>query len=431
MHLVAFLLAGPTSHHHGMWRHPETDNRFLTPEYWENTARILEQGCFDALFFADISGLSDFYKGSYETVLARGGQMGLLDPLPMLSMMARVTKHIGLATTMSTTFHKAFHLARVLGTLDVLSQGRVAWNIVTSSSNTQARNFGIELMSRETRYDHADEVVEACCALWDSWEPDAIVLDRAAGVFADASKVHRVNYEGRWVKSRGPSTVPRSPQGRPVLMQAGSSPRGREFGARWGEVIFTLQHAKSDMQEYRADMRARAAAFGRDPDDCRILVSVDPIIGETRAIAEAKRDYVNSLVDPELGLALVSAHTGTDFSSYPLDQPIADIEIRGGSRGSFDVILQGTRSAGLTLGEAAQRFATSELCPQIVGSPVDVADELQDLFESGACDGFVLTPTVFPGTFEQFVRSVVPLLQARGLFRTHYAGTTLRENLRK
>ena len=356
--------------------------------------------------------------------------MGLLDPIPMLSMMARVTRHIGLAATLSTTFHNAFHLARVLATLDLLSHGRVAWNVVTSSSHSQARNFGIELLDRDTRYDHADEVVEACCQLWDSWEPDALVIDKASGVFADAAKVHRVDYAGRWIKTRGPLTVPRSPQGRPVLMQAGSSPRGRDFGARWGEVIFTLQHAKPDMQAFRADMRSRMERCGRNPDDCAILVSVDPIIGETRSIAVEKQAYVNSLVDPELGLALISAHTGTDFSGYPLDQPIADVEVREGSRGSFDVIQQGTKSASLTLGQAAQHFATSELCPQIVGTPGEIADQLQDLFESGGCDGFVLTPTVFPGTFEQFARGVVPELQRRGLFRTRYTGGTLRENLR-
>ncbi len=430
MRLVAFLLAGPTSHHHGMWRHPETDNGFLEPEYYEHVARVLEQGCFDACFFADILGLSDFYKGSYETVLSKGGQMGLLDPLPMLSMMARVTRHLGLGMTMSTTFHNAFHLARALGTLDVLSHGRVAWNIVTSSSSTQARNFGIKLMPRDTRYDHAEEVVEACCKLWDSWQPGALVLDKERGVFADASKVRRVNYEGQWIESQGPLTLPSSAQGRPVLMQAGSSPRGRDFGAKWAEIIFTLQHAKPDMQAFRSDMHSRMGRFNRDPKDCAILVSVDPIIGETRSIAEEKAAFVNDLVDPELGLALVSAHTGTDFSSYPLDQKLDDLEIAQGSRGSLDVILQGTKSAGLTLGEAAKRFAISELCPQIVGTPDDVADQLQDLFESGGCDGFVLTPTAFPGTFEQFSRAVVPRLQARKLMRTHYTGRTLRETLR-
>jgi len=432
MRLVAFLLAGPTSHHHGMWRHPETDNGFLDPEYYEHIARVLERGCFDGLFFADVLALSDFYKGSYHTILSRGGQMGFLDPIPLLSMMARVTKHIGLAATISTSFHKAFSLARTLATLDTISHGRAAWNVVTTSSRTQHRNHGIEdkdFLARDTRYDQADEVLEACFKLWDSWEPDALIVNKSTGVFADADKVHRVNYDGRWVKSQGPLTVPRSPQGHPVIMQAGSSPRGRDFGARWGEIIFTLQHAKPDMQAFRADMRERAARFGRDPNECAILVSVDPIIGETRAIAEAKRDYINDLVDPELGLALVSAHTGTDFSKYPLDQKLTELNMTEGSRGSFDVILQGTRSEGMTLGEVAKRFATSELCPQLVGTPTDIADQMQDYFESGACDGFVLTPTVFPATFEQFARSVVPELQSRGLFRTRYTGKTFRENL--
>jgi alkanesulfonate monooxygenase SsuD/methylene tetrahydromethanopterin reductase-like flavin-dependent oxidoreductase (luciferase family) len=212
-------------------------------------------------------------------------------------------------------------------------------------------------------------------------------------------------------------------------MQAGSSPRGRDFAARWAEVIFTLQHAKPDMQAFRRDISERMSRHGRAPNACAILTSVDPIIGETRSIAREKQEFVNGLVDPELGLALMSSHIGIDLSGYPRDKPLADIDIKEGSRGSLDVILQGTRSGGLTLREAARHFAISELCPQMVGTPADVADQLQDLFEAEACDGFVLTPTVFPGTFEQFVRSVVPELQARGLFRSEYAGAMLRENL--
>ena len=213
-------------------------------------------------------------------------------------------------------------------------------------------------------------------------------------------------------------------------MQAGSSPRGRDFAARWAEVIFTLQHAKPDMQAFRCDISERMERIGRRPNECAVLTSVDPIIGETRSIAREKQDYVNSLVDTELGLALMSAHTGIDLSVYPRDKPLIDFDNKKGSRGSFDVMLQGTRAGDLTLAEAARQFAISELCPQIVGTPADVADQLQDLFEAEACDGFVLTPTVFPGTFEQFARSVVPELQARGLFRWEYTGTTLRENLR-
>lgn len=430
MHLVAFLLAGPTAHHHGAWRHPEADNGFLTPEWHEHIARVLEQGRFDSLFFADILGLYDLYGGSFATILGRGGQMGLLDPIPLLSIMARVTRHIGLGATLSTTFFPPYHLARSLGTLDLMSGGRVAWNVVASHGRLEALNFGVdELPARNARYDVAEDVVRAVCALWDSWDADALVMDKQRGVFADPAKVHYVNYVGQWVKTRGPLTVPRSPQGRPVIMQAGSSPRGREFAARWGEIVFTLQHSKADMQAFYRDMKTRVVAAGRAPEDCKILPSVDPIIGETDAIARERQAFLNDLVVAELGMAQMSGHIGTDLSRFPADQPLGDMAIEDGSRGSFDVILQGTEAQGLTLGEAARRFATSELCPQIVGSPQSVADQLQDLFESEACDGFILTPTLMPGMYESFVRGVVPLLQARGLFRTEYAGTTLRENL--
>jgi FMN-dependent oxidoreductase (nitrilotriacetate monooxygenase family) len=431
MHLVAFLLAGPTAHHHGAWRHPEADNGFLAPEWHEHIARVLEQGRFDSLFFADILGLYDLYGGNFATILGRGGQMGLLDPIPLLSIMARVTRHVGLGATLSTTFYPPYHLARSLGTLDLMSGGRVAWNVVASHGRLEAMNFGIdELPPRNARYDVAEDVVQAVCALWDSWDADALVLDKQGGVFADPAKVHYVNYQGPWVKTRGPLTVPRSPQGRPVIMQAGSSPRGRDFAARWGEVVFTLQHDKSAMQAFYRDMKARVVAAGRAPEDCKILPSVDPIIGETDAIARERQAYLNDLVVAELGMAQMSGHIGTDLSRFPPDQPLQDMDIEDGSRGSLDVILQGTAAHGLTLGEAARRFATSELCPQIVGSPASVADQLQDLFESQACDGFILTPTLMPGMYESFVRGVVPLLQARGVFRTEYSGTTLRENLR-
>jgi FMN-dependent oxidoreductase (nitrilotriacetate monooxygenase family) len=431
MHLVAFLLSGPTSHHHGMWRHPETENRFLEPDFYEHIARVLELGKFDALFFADVLSISDFYKGSFETILGRGGQMGFLDPVPLIAIVSRVTQRLGLGVTVSTSFEPAYQLARNLATLDWLSKGRIAWNVVTTSSGIAAKNFGVDdHLERDRRYDRADEVLEACMGLWHSWEDGALLLDKASGRFADPSKVHYVNYVGEWVKSRGPLTVPRPPQGHPVIMQAGSSPRGRDFAARWAEVIFTLQHAKPDMQAFRRDVSERMERTGRRPQECVVLPSIDPIIGETRSIAGEKQDYVNSLVDTELGLALMSAHTGIDLSTYPRDKPLADFDNKKGSRGSFDVMLQGTRTGGLTLAEAARQFAISELCPQIVGTPADVADQLQDLFEAEACDGFVLTPTVFPGTFEQFARSVVPELQRRGLFRREYTGATLRENLR-
>jgi FMN-dependent oxidoreductase (nitrilotriacetate monooxygenase family) len=431
MHLVAFLLAGPTAHHHGAWRHPEADLGVFTPQWHEHIARVLEQGKFDSLFFADILGLYDLFGGSFASILRCGGQMGLLDPIPLLSIMSRATSHIGLGATLSSTFYPPYHLARTLGTLDLMSGGRVAWNVVASHGHLEAQNFGIaELPARDTRYDYADEVVEAVCRLWESWDEDALVLDKQRGIYADPDKVHYVNYAGKWIKTRGPLTVPRSPQGRPVIMQAGSSPRGRDFAARWGEFVFTLQHSKADMIAFYRDLKTRVVAQGRAPEACLILPSIDVIVGETDSIARERQAYVNDLVQTEAGMAQMSGHIGVDLSRFPPDQPLADMALEAGSRGSLDVILQGTAAQGLTLGEAARCFATSELCPQIAGSPETIADKLQDFFEAGACDGFILTPTLMPGMFEQFCRAVVPLLQARGLFRREYCGTTLRAHLR-
>ena len=364
-------------------------------------------------------------------MVGRGGQVCLLDPAVILTMMARVTHHIGLGLTYSSTFNHPYQIARMLGSLDHLSAGRVAWNVVASTSTLEARNFGMDAMpGRAQRYDRADEVLEACFALWDSWDAGALVLDKQTGTFADPSKIHYVDYAGQWIKSRGPLTTPRSPQGHPVIMQAGSSDRGREFGARWAEVIFTLQHSKADMQDFYGDFRSRMTRRGRAPDECVILPSIDVVIGETERVAKERADYVNSLVDTQLRMAQISGHIGVDLSKFDPEQPLADIVLEEGSRGSFDVILQGTKADGLTLGEAARRFATSELCPQLVGTPTMIADHLIDLFEAYACDGFVLTPTTFPGMFEQFARSVVPILQERGVFRKEYTGATLRETLR-
>ena len=432
MHLVAFLMTGPTCHHHGAWRHPESVvDDLLSPTRYEHIARVLEAGKFDSLFFADILGLYDLYDNRFDTMVGRGGQVCLLDPAVVLPMMARVTRRIGLGLTYSSTFNHPYQIARMLASLDHLSAGRVAWNVVASTSTLEARNFGMDAMpGRAQRYDRADEVLEACFALWDSWEEGALILDKASGTFADPAKIHYADYHGQWIRTRGPLTTPRSPQGRPVIMQAGSSDRGRDFGARWGEVIFTLQHQKADMQAFYADSKARVAANGRPAQACVVLPSIDVVLGETESIARERADYVNSLVDTQLGMALISGHIGLDLSRLDPDQPLADVALEEGSRGSFDVILQGTAAEGLTLGQAARRFATSELCPQIVGTPEMVADTMTDLFQDGACDGFVLTPTTFPGMYEQFCRSVVPLLQRRGVFRTDYAGTTLRDHLR-
>jgi FMN-dependent oxidoreductase (nitrilotriacetate monooxygenase family) len=296
----------------------------------------------------------------------------------------------------------------------------------------EARNFGMTgIPDRITRYDRAEECVAACKALWDTWEPDALVLDKAAGRFADAGRVHYAEYVGKHVASRGPLPTPRCPQGHPVIMQAGSSPRGRAFAARVAEVIFTFQHEKADMQAFRQDMHARMREVGRDPAHCVILPALDIILGETQAIAEEKRAYLDSLVDPELALTITSCHIGIDLADFPLDEPLDVLARDTTVGGALDILMQGTRAGGgLTLREAAQRYGTSVMAPQLCGTVASVADRMQDLFESEGCDGFILTPTTFPGNYEQIARGLVPELQRRGIFRTAYTGRTLREHLR-
>ncbi|WP_435171265.1 LLM class flavin-dependent oxidoreductase [Falsirhodobacter sp. 1013] len=430
MHFVGYCIAGPTWHSNGAWKHPESDALdALNIERYEHIAQTLEKGLFDGLFFVDVQALFETFGGTWNANIKEPGQIFLLDPLPLLSAMARKTKHIGLSLTISTAFRHPFDIARTLATLDHVSGGRAAWNVVTSASGLEAQNYGMDqLMDRSLRYDHADEVLEACHALWDSWDEDAIIGDPITGAWGDPSKIKHVNYQGKWVKTRGPLTVPRSPQGRPVIMQAGSSERGRECAARWAEVVFTLQNDKASMQEFYRDLKGRVSNAGRNPDHLAILPATDIVIGETESIAREKQDYINSLASTELGLAEMSNHIGIDLSSYPLDKQLVDMEITQGSRGVMDSIMGGSK--GMTLREAARNFAQTQLVPQLVGTPTQIADYMEDHFRSEACDGFIICPSVSPVAYEQFVKMVVPELQRRGVYRKEYAGKTFRENLR-
>jgi FMN-dependent oxidoreductase (nitrilotriacetate monooxygenase family) len=428
MNLIAYLFL-PMSHHQGMWRHPYTWNGWLDRRFYESVGRTLEQGLFDMVFMPDTLHIPDQMGGSFEVTVEYGGQAVItLDPLQVMAAIAGATTRLGLAATLSATFFKPYQIARSFASLDHLTAGRAAWNVVMSISDAEAQNFGDDAIpARQDRYDRGDEFMEVVLGLWDSWGEEALILDKETGTFADPRKVHYLKHRGRYLQVRGPLSVPRAPQGRPLLLQAGASARGRDFAAQWGEVIFTLQHSLPDMQAFYRDIKDRVEKAGREPEQVKIIPAVQPVIGETGSIARERADYANSLVNPLAGLAQISYHIGIDLTAYSLDQPVHDVELAGGSRGSFDVILQGTRAENLTLGEAAMRFATSELTPQIVGTPAQVADELEHMFNERGCDGFMITPFHMPGSFEEFARSVVPELQKRGLFRTSYPGTTLRD----
>jgi FMN-dependent oxidoreductase (nitrilotriacetate monooxygenase family) len=427
MKLVAYLKAGPSHSYPSTWRHPTaTLDDLFAPDRWEHIARVMEAARFDACFFADGLGIPDLYKGSYDDYLGRGGQLSLLDPMTLLPLMGRVTRHLGLGVTLSTSFMPPYVIARWLASLDHLSEGRAAWNVVTTGRDFEAQNCGHEgLLPKDQRYDMADEVLEACDALWQGWDPDALTLDKESGAFADPAKVRYANYRGRYVATRGPLSVPRSPQLRPVLLQAGASDRGRDFAARWAEAIFTTPATKADSLRFREDIRARMARQGRDPDECKVLPSVTLVLGETESIAREKAEFIRSQVDGELVIASSSWSVVADLSKLEDGEALDSAGSNQGVEGHRERFRQVARANNVTFAEAVRMPR-----PLVAGTPAMIADMMEDWFASGACDGFILPPTVFPTTFEEVARMLIPELQRRGVFRRDYEGRTLRENLR-
>jgi FMN-dependent oxidoreductase (nitrilotriacetate monooxygenase family) len=432
MSLVGFMQAANTSVYAGSWRHPATEHAFLTASYYEKLGRTLEDGCFDLMFFDDRLAMPGIYAGSVAEAVRLGARPVKLDLSIVLGVVAAATRSIGLGATYSTTYYPPFHVARTFATLDHLSGGRAAWNVVTSVNDGEAQNYGVEHhLDHDARYDRADEFLEATTGLWDSWDDDALVLDRATGVFADPAKVHELNHDGEWFRVRGPLTVPRSPQGRPVLLQAGSSGRGRDFAARWAELIFTGDPNIDVARSHYKDQKERIAERGRDPAQVKMLPMAYTVIGESRAHAEEREQlFLNELVDPQASLALLSELMNHDFSGLGLDAPITDelIESVSGIRGLVQNLRQHIGDT-VTLGDLASHRATLLQGPRFVGTGPEVADQMEEWFDGDACDGFVIAATHVPGAYEDVVRLVVPELQRRGVFRNRYTGSTLRDHL--
>jgi FMN-dependent oxidoreductase (nitrilotriacetate monooxygenase family) len=430
--LVGFMQAGNATVYAGSWRHPATEHGFLSASYYQKLGRTLEEGCFDMMFFDDRLAMPGIFGGSVAEAVRYGARPVKLDLSIVLGVMAATTRSIGLGATYSTTYYSPFHVARTFATLDHLTGGRAAWNVVTSVNDSEAQNFGFEqVLDHDQRYDRADEFLEAVSALWDSWEDDALVLDRANGIFADPDKVHELGFDGEWFKVRGPLTVPRSPQGRPVLLQAGSSGRGRDFAARWAELIFTGDPGIDVARAHYRDQKDKLAEVGRDPDTVKMLPMAYTVVGESTAHAqEREQAFLNDFVDPMASLTLLSELMNYDFSGLSLDAPITDelIESVSGIRG----LVQNLRThlgGEVTLGDLAGHRATLLQGPRFVGTGPEVADQMQEWFDTDACDGFVIAATHSPGAYEDVVRLVVPELQRRGVFRQRYTGATLRENL--
>lgn len=431
--MVGFLQAQNCSIAPGSWRHPAAATDYLTPDYFQRLGRVLEDGKFHLAFFDDRLAMPDIFGHDHREAVENGIRVVKMDPISILTAISCATTKLGLGATYSTTYYEPFHVARLFATLDLMTRGRAAWNIVTSLNDSEAANFGrAEHLEHDLRYDRADEFVEVVLGLWDSWEDGAIIGDKVSGRFADGSKVHALNHKGRFFNARGPLSVPRSPQGHPVLIQAGQSGRGQRFAGRWGELIFVIFPNLEVARRQYASIKTAVRDAGRDPDKVTITPACYVCVGETRAIAEAKREAVLALSKPIDGLVLLSEVTNFDFASKDLDSEFTDAELAKISWTGFRervIAMSGKPNPTVRDFVHFSGRGTIREFPIFCGTPADVADQMEEWFNTGACDGFVLVATHSPGAFEDFARFVVPELQRRGLYHQDYTGNTLRENL--
>lgn len=427
MHLAAFIIAGPGRP--GGWRYPQSEDGWLDLDYYRRIAQVLERGRFDLAFFADILAVPNRYEGSHDSQLRYGALGSLrLEPLQVLATMAAATSRLGLAATKSTSYYEPFDIARGIATLDHLSGGRAAWNIVTSFQDAEAHNFSREQhIPRDKRYDRADEFLEVTHKLWDSWEDGALVANRQIPLFADPGQVHPILHDGEWFHVDGPLNVPRPPQGYPVLIQAGASDRGRDFAARWSDVIFVTHYSLDSAIAFSKEMKERAAKLGRNPDDLKILPGITPLVGENETIVAEKKRVLADLIEPEAGLSTLSYHLDVDLSVHPMDQPLPHLKVPGVT-GHYDEMREASDKGGLPLREVGRMYA-NRYEGEFIGTAPFIVDRMQEWFEAGACDGFMIAAPWQPGGFDEFVRLVVPELQRRELFRTQYEGRTLRDYL--
>ncbi|SDU27487.1 LLM class flavin-dependent oxidoreductase [Gordonia westfalica] len=426
MNLNLFILS--SGHHEAAWRHPEsTPERMFEPDFYLGLARAAEAAALDAVFLADIPKLD---------VNIEFNAAGRLDPLLTLATIAGGTERIGLIATASTTYSYPWQLARALSTLDHLSRGRAAWNIVTTDSPDAARNFGLNgNPDAALRYERAEAFIEAVEALWDSWDDDAVVLDRAGGRYVDPTRIHHPNIAGPHAKVASALTTPRPPQGHPVLVQAGSSDHGRVFAARHAEAIFTAQQRIEDAQAFYRDVKSRAFDLGRNPAHIKILPGLSPFIGGTEEEARRLEREFNDLTIPAFGLMQLKDFAYVDLDDLDLDAPVpieafGDAgDVTNNKKSRTQVYADIVRREKPTLRQLLHKLAGARGHRVVAGTPEQIADTMTDWFDNHAADGFNVMPPYLPGGFDVFAETVVPILRRRGLFREGYEGTTLREHL--
>jgi FMN-dependent oxidoreductase (nitrilotriacetate monooxygenase family) len=426
MTLFAFLWN--TGAHVAGWRHPSAGNEGLhSLAFFQHLATVAERGKLDAIFFADSQG---FHRVAGRDAFSRT-DLVKLEPLTLLAALAATTRHIGLVATASTTYSQPYTLARQFASIDHLSRGRAGWNIVTSTAENEAHNFGLDKnYGHAERYERATEFVEVVQGLWDSFEDDALLRDKASGRYLDPQRLHGLGHAGKFLTVSGPLNIARPPQGHPVLVQAGSSDTGRHFAARFAEAIFTSHPVIDSAREFYRDIKTRVAGAGRDPRHVKVLASVQPIIGSTEAEARALEAELDALVHIDLAVATLGNFLGgIDLSGHPLDGPLPPIPETENARSTRARVLDWAEREHLTIRQIAQRVAAQRTSKNIVGTPEQIADVLCTWFREGAADGFIVGAPILPAGLEVFVTEVVPILQRRGVFRGDYRGATLRENL--
>lgn len=421
MHLAVFWLG--TGNHTEGWRMEGAADSNCS---WENLAQgagIAERGKFDLFFISDSLATGPTDHPSFMT---------RLEPTTATAALSLATRHLGLGATVSTSFAQPFDVARTFQTLQHLSRGRVAWNVVTSSVDNAARNFNMERhYEHDLRYEIASEFVDVVRGLWGTWDERALPRNKASGVFVDPKKVRTLDHKGRFFQVRGPLNIERSAHGDPMIIQAGGSEPGQELSARTADIVFSVVNGdRSEAKAAYDGLKARLPKYGRRPSDLAILPGVMPIIGRTQAEARAQLDRLQGWLTPTNALTLVSHRIGHDISGYPLDGPVPDLPLTNNSYSFARTVLDLARRENMTLRDLYNITAAGRGHWVLCGTPKTIADTLEEWFAGGLADGFMILPAYFPGAFDDFVDLVVPELQRRGLFRREYAGSTLREHLR-
>jgi FMN-dependent oxidoreductase (nitrilotriacetate monooxygenase family) len=417
-----------TGHHTAAWRDPDVDpHGRVSLSHFLDIARLAERGMFDMLFMADTNatfGPDDVESWTRTTAGTR------LEPITLLAAMAAVTEHIGLVATATTTYFEPFHVARFFASLDQISGGRAGWNLVTSLAVAEAYNFGRETHPHHgDRYARAREFAKVVLGLWDSWEDGAVIADKDSGIYFDRDKLHFLNHKGKHFAVRGPLMVQRSPQGHPVIVQAGQSDDGRDLAGETAEVTFTVQQDLDAGRAFYTDIKRRAAAYGRPPNAIKVMPGVMTVLGHSRAEAAEKYERLQALLAPELGIKDLSSHFGVDMSAYPLDGPVPDPHPDVEQKGRVTMMVELARRENLTIRQLYKRVYGQRGHRVVIGTPVEVADALEAWYRGGAADGFNIMPLTMPRGLEDIVEMLIPELQRRKLFRTEYEGKTLRENL--